>query len=178
MWHQDLLHKLIWKTPTITGLETYCVPPGMDEPYQAPSWSWTSIDCPIIVKYRSFRSPHDCLALVGTGGILAGAYLRITGTMYNAQLHYVGFSGRIWPDLSIGLLSKTQTRLKGSFAGFYRRAMHRWRQASINIRLRPIKSTMVCRKSHSSAWLVMLTLVPTGEPDEHQLFVIVEVRSN
>lgn len=118
MWRQDLLHKLIWKTPTVTGLETYCVPPGMEEPYQAPSWSWTSINCPIIVKYRSFRSPHDCLSLVKTGQILAGAYLRITGTMYNAQLHYVGFSGRIWPDLGIGLLSKTQIRLKSSFAVF------------------------------------------------------------
>ncbi|KAL1863864.1 hypothetical protein Daus18300_008013 [Diaporthe australafricana] len=96
LWRQDLLHGLLWKTPTIIGPGSLRVRPGKDEPYQAPSWSWASVNCPVTVNYRLHSTPHDVLAVVETvhvtpkrdplGEISPGAYLRIKGTTYKAGI--------------------------------------------------------------------------------------------
>lgn len=78
------------------------------------------------INYRLHSTPRDTLAIFEAvhvmpkmdplGEILPGAYLRIIGTTYKARLRYVDFGGRIWPEISIGVLSKIQPRFKGSFA--------------------------------------------------------------
>lgn len=194
LWHHDLLYGLLWKTPAIIGPATCRVRPGRDEPYQAPSWSWASVNCPVTVNYRLHSTPHDALAIVEAvhvtpkldplGEISPGAYLRITGTTYKARLHYAEFGGRIWPELSIGVLSKIQPRFKGSFAVLPdERFLDGDSRQRNDVRLLPIlqskqKSTIQRQKFHSSAWLVMLMLVPTGKPDEYERFGIVELRGN
>lgn len=194
LWRQDLLYGLLWKTPTIIGPASRRVRPGREEPYQAPSWSWASVNCPATVNYRLHSTPHDALAVVEKvhvtpkldplGEILPGAYLRITGTTYKARLRYADFGGRIWPELSIGVLSKIQPRFKGSFAVLPdERFLDGDSRLKNDVRLLPIlqskqKSTIQRQKFHSSAWLVMLMLVPTGKPDEYERFGIVELRGN
>lgn len=194
LWRQDFLYGLLWKTPTIIGLGSYRVRPGRDEPYQAPSWSWASVNCPVTVNYRLHSTPHDALAVVETvnvtpkldplGEILPGAYLRITGTTYKARLRYADFGGRIWPELSIGVLSKVQPRFKGSFAVLPdERFLDGDSRQRNDVRLLPIlkskqKSTIQRQSFHNSAWLVMLMLVPTGRPGEYERFGIVELRGN
>lgn len=194
LWRQDLLYGLLWKTPTIIGPGTCRVRPGKDEPYQAPSWSWASVNCPVTVNYRLHRTPHDTLAVVNTvhvkpkleplGEIRPGAFVKITGTTYKARLCYADWGGRIWPELSVGVLNKIQPRFKGSFAVLPdERFLDGDSRQRDDIRVLPIlqskqKSTIHRQKSHSSAWLVMLMLVPTVRPDEYERFGIVELRGN
>ncbi|KAK3374217.1 hypothetical protein B0T24DRAFT_625950 [Lasiosphaeria ovina] len=196
LWRQDILYGLLWKTPETTGRKNQAVRPGPGEPYQAPSWSWASVNCPVTINYQLHSTPHDALATVEEaqatpklgpfGEVRPGARLRINGTAYKAQFRYSHFSGRDWPELTIGT-KRMSSKFKGSFAilpddPFADDAQTRQRYR--HVRLLSIlqskqKGTFGRQSPGSWAWLVMLMLVPTTEkPGEYRRFGLVELKGN
>ncbi|KAK4466809.1 heterokaryon incompatibility protein-domain-containing protein [Cladorrhinum samala] len=195
LWCQDLIYGLLWKPQITTGEEARRTRPDNHQPYQAPSWSWASVNWPVHFNYQLHNSPHDVLATIEEvqvaskldpfGEIYPGACLKIKGTVYKARLQYARFAGRDWPELTIGTaLSKISTKFKGSFQILPDESFVDGQSRERNdVRLLPIlqskqKSTTRRQRPGSWAWLVMLLLVPTDRPDEYKRFGLVELRGN
>ncbi|KAK0727737.1 hypothetical protein B0T26DRAFT_748041 [Lasiosphaeria miniovina] len=193
---REILPHLGGKTPETTERKNQPVCPSPGEPYQAPSWSRVSVHCPVAVDYQLHSTPHDALATVEEaqatpklgpfGGVRPGAHLRIKGTVYKAQFRYSHFSGRGWPELTIGT-KRISSKFKGSFAilpdDLFADDAHT-RQRYRHVRLLPIlqskqKGTFSRQSPGSWAWLVMLMLVPmTDKPGECRRFGLLELKGN
>ncbi|KAH8161619.1 hypothetical protein CIB48_g6623 [Xylaria polymorpha] len=203
LWRQNLLYGLLWQTTVITTPNSRAQRPGSPgvEEYQAPTWSWASVDCAISVSHNLFHKPHTTLAtIIGVhvvpkadpyGEIRHGASLEIEGTVYKVKLRYSRLSGRLWPELMIGTPIDghiISTKARGSFAVLPDEppplVENTDRVRDLDVYMLPIlKSDEDCvvrrRSPRNSRWFVSLLLVPVendGSTNTYRRHGIVELR--
>lgn len=193
LWRQDLPYGLLWATPVISLSATQRIRPDPQQHFQAPSWSWASVNCGISVNRRLYNEPHEVLATVESievmpktdpfGEIQPRGFLKLRGTEYKGHLKYSRLHGRIWTELQIGA-STYSMKFKGSFAVMPdERYIEGETPSSTDVCLLPVlkskqKTTWNRQREVGGAWLVMLMLEATANPSEYRRCGLVELKGN
>ncbi|KAF2095194.1 HET-domain-containing protein [Rhizodiscina lignyota] len=116
LWHGDIIPGVLWKTHFYR--KTAAIRPNPASEYQAPSWSWASVNCHVHYNDQPHAEEHDILVTIkdvqvehqgDEFGAVRGGFIQLECTTYAVELEWIDVPGgddllrpRTFPYLCVG----------------------------------------------------------------------------
>lgn len=195
IWVQTLPYGLLWGAPLqgrpprerIRPQNQYQNP--TQDQYQAPTWSWASVNWQLTMNEVCHRQPHDVLVSIEDfgvqpladpfGQVKMGAYIRIKGTTYGIRLVWkqavTNFepAPKFWPEVWTGTGKFLQSWGKTVFPD--ERYIEGETKDRGDLRVMPVLRS---NKGSKWKWMEMLMIEPTRQNGVYRRFGIMNVGGN